>query len=609
MEESWWFGQSLNGSKGYFPGTFVSTPEPSPPIPPSTARMTVPNPTAAAKPASLPLPSKSAPPPLRGKFKPPAPPKQATKQAARPSDFKTTNPMQAAPAAVASPAAAPAASTPAGAPSSDTATRPFKGSYPLQFLLWGNNMALASSLWLTVFGFFTILWATPPHYGCKINGVAIHDIYLEGNETQPSVLCDPTLAPPSINGDKTFGSLALVYGVLMFIYEQDGPFGWGCYYPSDSFAFTHGVSLRGVFYILTSLPLFAKFPAALAASFLLPTGVVVCYGVRRKEAGDGGRAAKAKRAAAMAGRPAPKKEEDEDPVGYNPVKFYKKIVNENKLSAYFWVFVFLASNLITFAVTLAKWVTIVSADEQALISGTLDTICAEVSDTCVVDQSLCLLNRVKVLHGPVSKWGPYAKACGMCLNFNCSLIIYPVARLLLRRLNNAGVSFSNRKNDPSVFSKIANDITRVIPLSKNIDFHKLVAKVMCFFAVSHTIFHFFNYWLSSHVTLQTFTRWGWGGSAFFSGAVICFSMFFIFTAASDTVRHSHYEIFFSAHHWFILYFSALLLHGRIYWQWSAVPLSMYIIERIMQVSSWQLTSERCLLCSRMCVCMCMYVIG
>ena len=105
---------------------------------------------------------------------------------------------------------------------------------------------------------------------------------------------------------------------------------------------------------------------------------------------------------------------------------------------------------------------------------------------------------------------------------------------------------------------------------------------MCLFAAGHTVFHFFNYWYRSEATLATFSKWGWGGTAFFTGSLICFAMFFIFTAASDTVRYAHYEIFFSAHHWFVVYFICLLMHGPIYWKWAAVPLCLYLWERVMQ---------------------------
>ena len=87
-----------------------------------------------------------------------------------------------------------------------------------------------------------------------------------------------------------------------------------------------------------------------------------------------------------------------------------------------------------------------------MLTGTLDTTCGD---------EVCELNKVYVQNGVVSRWGPYAKACGMCLNFNCSLIIYPVVRLLLRRLNNIGVSFSNQQANPTIFAKFfASPVTR-----------------------------------------------------------------------------------------------------------------------------------------------------
>ena len=42
---------------------------------------------------------------------------------------------------------------------------------------------------------------------------------------------------------------------------------------------------------------------------------------------------------------------------------------------------------------------------------------------------------------------------------------------------------------------------RYIPLSKNIAFHKLIAYTVMFFAVFHTLCHFFNYWRAPEVTL------------------------------------------------------------------------------------------------------------
>ena len=101
-------------------------------------------------------------------------------------------------------APAPASSSP---PPSSGSTRNFKGTFPLQFLLWANNMALASAAWMVIFGIFTTLWSDPKHYGCEIGGVAIHKNYLAPlNETATAVICNPNEDDlPDLNGDFGIG--------------------------------------------------------------------------------------------------------------------------------------------------------------------------------------------------------------------------------------------------------------------------------------------------------------------------------------------------------------------------------------------------------------------
>merc|ERR1719498_493609 len=105
---------------------------------------------------------------------------------------------------------------------------------------------------------------------------------------------------------------------------------------------------------------------------------------------------------------------------------------------------------------------------------------------------------------------PSAKGFGMLLNFNQSLLLLPVLRNFLQVLNNARIG-----------SKMA--IARYFPLQKNIIFHKLIAKVMCFSAACHVIAHFLNFAQSSTATINKF-----GFSPFITGAIITTSMFFIF---------------------------------------------------------------------------------
>ncbi|GMI05932.1 hypothetical protein TrVE_jg417 [Triparma verrucosa] len=585
-EEEWWYGVTQNGIKGYFPSTFV-TEEPASKIPNSPTGSSPDGEQQQQGAQRMPPPLPSEP--------PPAPPKRFSKNEGNGAQTHgqtgggggmygqnmakgaSSNPLVGGKPKDVAILVAQKKDQGGGRQAEPAPGRPMKGTHPLQFLLWANNMALASAFWLFIFGIFTCMWSNAKWWGCEVEGKRINAIYLTDEPTVNStVVCNPEGEAPELNGDVGVGVFAIFVALAIAVFEEPN-YAWGSYYPSDSFSYNHKISLRGIVYVLLSLPFFTKFPVALAASFLLPTGAVCIYGASRGEAGDGGRAMRKKRAAAAkarAGGCGKKGGDGEDEVGYNPFKFYRKLVDENKLSSYVWVFLYFFSNALTFFVTLAKWDGNVKAAEEALMAGTLDTTCGD---------ETCELNKIYVQNGVISRWGPYAKACGMCLNFNCSLIIYPVVRLLLRRLNNVGVSFSNQQANPTIFAKFfASPITRLIPLSKNIDFHKLIAKTMCLFASGHTIFHFFNYWYRSTATLATFAKWGWGGTAFFTGSVICFAMFFIFTAASDTVRYAHYEIFFSAHHWFVVYFIFLLLHGPIYWKWAAVPLCLYLWERVMQ---------------------------
>jgi hypothetical protein len=134
---------------------------------------------------------------------------------------------------------------------------------------------------------------------------------------------------------------------------------WGCYYPSDSFSYTNKISMRGLVYILLSFPLFSKFPSALSASFLFFTGVVCLYGVHKGEAGDNGRAARAKRKAQAAQRGGGNRAPQSGGAqagSWSPVTYYRKLVDENKLAIYVWVFLYFFSNALTFFYTLSIWI-------------------------------------------------------------------------------------------------------------------------------------------------------------------------------------------------------------------------------------------------------------
>lgn len=77
------------------------------------------------------------------------------------------------------------------------------------------------------------------------------------------------------------------------------------------------------------------------------------------------------------------------------------------------------------------------------------------------------------------------------LNFNCSLILYPILRGVLRFLNNYELS-------PTT------GISTYVPIRKNISFHKAIAAVMWTAAIGHTIAHFCNYANTPQAVINTY---------------------------------------------------------------------------------------------------------
>jgi len=74
-----------------------------------------------------------------------------------------------------------------------------------------------------------------------------------------------------------------------------------------------------------------------------------------------------------------------------------------------------------------------------------------------------------------------------------------------------------------------------------------------------------------------------GISAGFSGQILLLVMMVIYAAANDKVKRSHYETFWYAHHFFILWFTFLLLHGPVWWFWALFSLGPYVVDRLTRV--------------------------
>jgi hypothetical protein len=188
----------------------------------------------------------------------------------------------------------------------------------------------------------------------------------------------------------------------------------------------------------------------------------------------------------------------------DPVGFVRELAREDKLSTYFWVLAYYVVNVYLFFSTLATYAYLIDDVQAGLLDGTLHDLMSHRKAGAIIR------------HGFLSRFAPWAKACGFCLNFNCALILMPVTKLLLARLNNVGRSYSSsdfkagRVTNNALYDAFArffaHPFTRYVPLSKNIETHKHIAKVIFVLAVGHTLFHFANYCTSQPGTLNTFRR-------------------------------------------------------------------------------------------------------
>ena len=123
-------------------------------------------------------------------------------------------------------------------------------------------------------------------------------------------------------------------------------------------------------------------------------------------------------------------------------------------------------------------------------------------------------------------------------------------------------------------------ISKWVPLMKNIEFHKLIAKVIGVSAIAHIIAHFMNYTDRPNI-IDTFGYQPW-----ITGGIITMSMMAIFSAAHDAVRHGNFQIFWWNHHMFVFFFGGLLGHAMAeakFLRFGSIPLLFYVIERMFRI--------------------------
>ncbi|XP_065936823.1 NADPH oxidase 5-like [Magallana gigas] len=167
-----------------------------------------------------------------------------------------------------------------------------------------------------------------------------------------------------------------------------------------------------------------------------------------------------------------------------------------------------------------------------------------------------------------------ARVGGMNLNFNCSFILVFLLRNCITYLR-------------------ATFLANYLPLDQHIDFHKLVGRLILFYAILHSVAHIGNALYIEHsmpqsnltsvdILFTTKAGIGWvGASAYITGWPILLILITMFICSLPFVRRGGYfEVFYWTHMLYIPFWILLILHGPIFWMFFIGPGLIFVVEKI-----------------------------
>jgi len=224
--------------------------------------------------------------------------------------------------------------------------------------------------------------------------------------------------------------------------------------------------------------------------------------------------------------------------------WYQMLIQNNKKGSAVFVLIYALANLFLFAWTVNQW-----QEKNAGITP----------------------------YSRLSDWGPWAKGFGAMLDLNCSIIVLPVSRTLLRMLYNKSTA------DQGTVARALRAVLEYIPIDSAITFHKIIAYVILVSAIGHVSLHFINLAFAWDNAIALFGR-----SAWITGGFICLWMYFIYSATPDNTRRGQFEIFWYSHHCFVLFFAFIIFHGKgginpHYWMYCIPCLTIYAAERALRM--------------------------
>ncbi|KPJ03893.1 NADPH oxidase 5 [Papilio xuthus] len=176
----------------------------------------------------------------------------------------------------------------------------------------------------------------------------------------------------------------------------------------------------------------------------------------------------------------------------------------------------------------------------------------------------------------------FARACGQCLNFNCSWVLVLMLRRCITALRGRGLGSA-------------------LPLDHHVYLHKLTGVLIVLYSILHTIMHLCNFSLivvnDPVLNANNYTVWEWvgttrpgmfglvGGVANPTGLALVVVLAILSTCSRPAVRRGgSFEIFYWTHLLYIPFWILVIFHAPNFWKWFILPGTIYIIERIMRLT-------------------------
>ncbi|XP_018302029.1 NADPH oxidase 5 [Mycetomoellerius zeteki] len=182
----------------------------------------------------------------------------------------------------------------------------------------------------------------------------------------------------------------------------------------------------------------------------------------------------------------------------------------------------------------------------------------------------------------------FARACGQCLNFDCTFILV----LMLRQC----ITFLR-----------THSFNSLVPLDHHIYLHKMTGILIGIFSIVHTLMHLIYCGTvivkDEKMNSRNYTTFEWlltsqpgyfglvAGSAYPTGVVLFIILVIMIICSMSFVRRGGcFEIFYWSHLLYIPFWILMIFHGPNFWKWFVGPGVIYLVEKIRRLG-W-LRSQR-----------------